>query len=603
MASARAKSFEEEALKHVQSGDTEALKEFLFNKLDAVHEREVTQVTLITIWLIEILLNLMTTMKALDQTKSDKFKLLEVELKSILLDKKVQHCLKGNQDKVLELIASHGDEDIILFAATELKDSKSVLQFLIQRKRFDDAFDVLRKEVSFRFINPLSYPIFDFIQKVNELIYEFAPILMSVSPKKMVSLLVEKGRKIDPVKIVPTLVQEGDKSGSQTVSSLSFIMFLPTQTSIHCITKLITASFLQKQEIIRYLEYCLFNLKFDDQVLHNYLLALYASIDEKKLQEFLDFKPGDDDDCEDINYDPKYILRICNENPNLKAASVLIYTKMGLLEEAIDLALEFDVDLAKKIADKTSESDEELQRKLWLKIGKKVVSSETDMQKITEFLLETNDLLQIADILPFFSDFTSIEHFKGPICESLEVYHSTINELKEEMKEAAENLKEIKNEVESLKNKHSVVRTSNSCDLCDEPILLKPFHVFPCNHLFHSNCLIVAIEPHLNPNEVKRIKDIQRMLNPTPTHAPSSGSFVGGIGSTAASMLVASSSKFGSKSQTQTTSITVDARDKLITELNDLIASECIFCGEMMISTIDQPFTSTSHDFQSSDWD
>lgn len=165
-ASTRAKSFEEEALKHVQSGDTEALKEFLFNKLDAVNEKEVTQVTLITIWLIEILLNLMTTMKTMDQTKSDKYKLLEVELKSILLDKKVQNCLKGNQDKVLELIASHGDEDIMLFAATELKDSKSVLHFLIQRKRFDDAFDVLRKEVSFRCTKSLTNLKFHFRRKL-----------------------------------------------------------------------------------------------------------------------------------------------------------------------------------------------------------------------------------------------------------------------------------------------------------------------------------------------------------------------------------------------------------------------------------------------------
>ena len=359
----------------------------------------------------------------------------------------------------------------------------------------------------------------------------------------------------------------------------------------------------QKQEVIRYLEYCLFNLKFDDKVLHNYLLALYASIDEKKLEEFLDLKRGDEEDDEEINYDPKYILRICSENPNLKAASVLIYTKIGLLEDAIDLALTFNVDLAKKIADKTS--DEELQRKLWLKIAEKVVSNETDMRKVTEFLNETNDLLQIADILPFFPDFTSIGHFKDAICESLEVYHSTITNLKEEMKEAAENLKEIKNEVEALKKKHSVVRTCNNCDLCDEAILLKPFHVFPCNHLFHSDCLLSAIQPHLRPYEVKRIEDIQRMLNPSPGHArevkPSSsaptssasafGSGIGGFGTTAAS-IVASTSKFtGPKSQpVLPLSISEDVRDKLVTEMDDLIASECFYCGEIMISTIDQPF-------------
>lgn len=348
---------------------------------------------------------------------------------------------------------------------------------------------------------------------------------------------------------------------------------------------------LQKHEVIRYLEYCLFNLKLDDKVLHNYLLALYGSIDEKKLEEFLDFK-RDEDDSDEINYDPKYVLRICSGNPNLKAASVLIYTKMGLFEEAIDLALTFDVELAKKIAYKSSDRDEELEKKLWLKIAEKVVSNETDMKKITEFLQDTNDLLQIADILPFFPDFKSIDHFKDAICESLEVYQSTINELKEEMKEAAENLKEIKNEAELLKCKHSVVRTSNVCNLCDEPILLKPFHVFPCNHLFHSDCLFDAVQAHLTPNEVKRVTDIKRMLNPAPAHAATSSTF----GSSAASMLVASTSKFSSRSQTQPIpSMTEEARHKLITEVDDLIASECYYCGEVMISTIDQPFLTSNH--------
>lgn len=337
------------------------------------------------------------------------------------------------------------------------------------------------------------------------------------------------------------------------------------------------------------------------------MLALYASIDEKKLEEFLDSKRGDEEDDEEINYDPKYILRICSQNPNLKAASVLIYTKIGLLEDAIDLALTLNVHLAKKIADKTS--DEELQRKLWLKIAERVVSNETDMRKVTEFLNETNDLLQIADILPFFPDFTSISHFKDAICESLEVYHSTITNLKEEMKEAAENLKEIKSEVEALKKKHSVVRTCNNCDLCDEAILLKPFHVFPCNHLFHSDCLLSAIQPHLRPYEVKRMEDIQRMLNLSTSHgarevkpassapssAPSSATFgsgIGGFGTTAASIVASSTSKFtGSRSQPVVPlSMSEDVRDKLVTEMDDLIASECFYCGEIMISTIDQPF-------------
>ena len=97
-----------------------------------------------------------------------------------------------------------------------------------------------------------------------------------------------------------------------------------------------------------------------------------------------------------------------------------------------------DVDLAKQHADKP-ENNEELQRKLWLRIGisclilflvhdtlslsqisdllinlfaaRHVVSEKQDVKRAMEFLHEC-DLLKIEDILPFFPDFVTIDHFK-----------------------------------------------------------------------------------------------------------------------------------------------------------------------------------------------
>lgn len=43
-----------------------------------------------------------------------------------------------------------------------------------------------------------------------------------------------------------------------------------------------------------------------------------------------------------------------------------------------------------------------------------------DIQQVMEFLQQC-DLVRIEDILPFFSDFVTIDHFKDAICKSLQV--------------------------------------------------------------------------------------------------------------------------------------------------------------------------------------
>lgn len=64
----------------------------------------------------------------------------------------------------------------------------------------------------------------------------------------------------------------------------------------------------------------------------------------------------------DIYFDLKYALRLCTKF-NKKTASVLIYSAMGLFEEAVELALQVDVELAMINADKP-EDDQELRKKV-----------------------------------------------------------------------------------------------------------------------------------------------------------------------------------------------------------------------------------------------
>lgn len=69
-------------------------------------------------------------------------------------------------------------------------------------------------------------------------------------------------------------------------------------------------------------------------------------------------------------------------------------------------------------ADKV-EDDEDLRKKLWLMVAKHVIEQEKgtkreNIRKAIAFLKETDGLLKIEDILPFFPDFALIDDFKVP---------------------------------------------------------------------------------------------------------------------------------------------------------------------------------------------
>lgn len=111
---------------------------------------------------------------------------------------------------------------------------------------------------------------------------------------------------------------------------------------------------------------------------------------------------------------------MCREN-NLTAACVHLSGLLGLWESAVELALTTnDLNLAQQLADMPPDDEVELRKKLWLKIAQHVVSGKNDIKQAMEFLQQC-DLIRIEDILPFFSDFVTIDHFKEAICNSLKV--------------------------------------------------------------------------------------------------------------------------------------------------------------------------------------
>nr|CAD7430565.1 unnamed protein product [Timema monikensis] len=186
-----------------------------------------------------------------------------------------------------------------------------------------------------------------------------------------------------------------------------------------------------------------------------------------------------------------------------------------------------------------------------------VVREKDDIEQAMQFLKEC-DMLKIEDILPFFSDFVTIDHFKDAICTSLQEYNQHIQDLKEEMEEATKSAEVIRGEIQTFRNRCSFVHSHDVCSLCDLRLLIRPFYLFPCGHRFHSDCLVSDLSPMLPPGKRNKMLELQRQLN-----------------------------LYSSREDTVSVgSATISARDQLKADIDSIVASECLFCGDMMIRSV-----------------
>jgi hypothetical protein len=189
-----------------------------------------------------------------------------------------------------------------------------------------------------------------------EMYYRFGSILMRQAPKETVESWLRQPL-LDPLQLIPSLLQ---------FQRVACDPALPNQA-------------------IRYLNHVIFHQHHTSPTIHNLLITFYASPspsirsdDDHSLLHFLSTAPSDPL-TDRPYYDLDYALRLCKQAGRTQAC-VHIYSKMGLWENSVDLALQKgDLELAKINADKPEE-DEPLRKKLWLKIARYVVQDKKDIQ-------------------------------------------------------------------------------------------------------------------------------------------------------------------------------------------------------------------------------
>jgi len=511
-------SFEEVTLKFMDLEDKTALKIYLRKKLDSLKPSEKTQITLIVIWLIELYQNQLGALRELENNEITQAEVrrLEEDFQSLLSLRNVEESIKNNKEVVYSLLGTYGDMQSGLHLAIALNDTERVIQYMLTKKQHNII---------------LTLPA---LQKDPELVYKYCAQLLHAEPDLTISMLVNLGRTLSPVKLLPSFLV------SQSEADIA----------VPC---------------IRYLEHAVKALNCKEESVHNLLVSLYVKHQPEKVLDYLPTLKNS------FSCDPKYALKQCME-AGLVREAVHLYSVLGQHERALEMALTVDVNLAADCADAAAKQadgqlSKDLGRKLWLMVARHVVQENNDIKQAMEFLKKC-DTVKIEDILPFFPDFVTIDHFKDAICESLQQYTDDIENLKQEMNEAKSASEVIRQEIIEAKAERQCVRATDRCSLCCDLLMTRPFYIFSCTHMFHSDCLAEAIYPHLPQAKQRKLIELQNLL----------------ASSTNENDLISQNSR----------SITMGKYDQVQAELDDLIASECLFCGDIMVRNIDKLFIEDS---------
>ncbi|KAG8502091.1 hypothetical protein CXB51_000253 [Gossypium anomalum] len=556
----------------------DALRTFLLRKLDNLSKDDKCQITMISTWATELYLDKINRLLLEDDTalvnRNSEYQSIIKEFRAFLSD-----C-KDVLDEVttMRLLESYGRVEELVYFASLKEQHEIVIHYYIQQGEAKKALEVLRKpavpidlQVKIKF--PMSFPshsagwlagpcIIFFIFYVTEFLIQFSPVQYKFAPDLITLDAYETvefwmaSNNLNPRKLIPAMMRYSSEPHAKN----------------------------ETHEVIKYLEFCIHNLHNEDPGIHNLLLSLYAKQeDDSSLLRFLQCKFGKgQENGPDFFYDPKYALRLCLKEKRMRAC-VHIYSMMSMHEEAVALALQIDPELAMAEADKV-EDDEDLRKKLWLMVAKHVIEQEKgtkreNIRKAIAFLKETDGLLKIEDILPFFPDFALIDDFK-------------------EMNDATHGADNIRNDISALAQRYVVIDRDEDCGVCRRKILaiggdyrmasgytavgsMAPFYVFPCGHAFHSHCLIAHVTRCTNESQAEYILDLQKQLT-----------------------LLGSEVRRESNGGLTNEAITsVSPADKLRSQLDDAVASECPFCGELMIREISLPFIMPEEAQQVASWE
>uniref|UniRef100_A0A9J2Q1C6 Vacuolar protein sorting-associated protein 18 homolog n=1 Tax=Ascaris lumbricoides TaxID=6252 RepID=A0A9J2Q1C6_ASCLU len=470
----------------------------------------------------------------------------------------VAESIKSNREAVYKLMMSHADFDSQLALAQRLQDYETVIDIYLLQSQYTKALEVIKNQkILYIYI----------LQHVPMFYYKHSSVLIEQCPFELIAAWISEDKNLQADLLLPSLYR-CQREPKMVAAALKYIKFVIDRGTT-------------------------------SKSIHNFMISLSSTYKPNELFAYFE-KCGLDKSL--VPYDVEFALRVCLEKAELKQCCVHLYCVDGLYDEAVSLALSFDVELAKRCAMQTNESAEEegdllllssagprfpleMRRRIWMKIARFVIEEQKDVEAAMKLLKDSKNVIKIQDLLPFFPEFTTIEHFKDPLCACLKehsgkimvsdlsvtsihriffrLYLFRLFELQKEMKEATEIADEIRQQMAKLKNRSTIIRASDTCALCYEQALTRPVFAFACRHFFHRDCLEKEVKAEWTEEDyakyaklLEKEKVLQKQIDDM------------------------------DKKQISTPKKRKEYGDELANvrrDMRDMTASECLLCGTAMI--------------------
>ncbi|KFY25503.1 hypothetical protein V493_04642 [Pseudogymnoascus sp. VKM F-4281 (FW-2241)] len=412
------KPFEQVALALIEHDQQDALRKYLLTKIATFKKSSVMQRIMLASWLVEIFMSKLNSLDDTIVTKAELSESLSPEQTQSQLEtiKTEFHEFvtkyKNDLDRktTYDIISSHGREEELLFFASAVNDHNYVLGYWVQRERWPETLNVLKKQTD------------------ASIFYRYSSVLITHVAADLIDILMRhptlKTRDLIPALLTYNRTFNGP---------------------------------LSKNHAVRYLLFTINTLNSTDAAVHNTLISICASHpspDESTLLSYLESQ-GDTP-----FFDSDFALRLCIQHSRIQSC-VHIYSTMGQYLQAVTLALSHNaIDLASSIANRPTLPS--LRKKLWLLVAKTVIGESDGIATALAFLSRC-PLLKIEDLIPFFPDFVVIDDFKDEICDALEGYSRSIDALREEMDGSARTAAHIKDEVAALGGRYAIVEPGEKC--------------------------------------------------------------------------------------------------------------------------------------------
>jgi hypothetical protein len=65
------------------------------------------------------------------------------------------------------------------------------------------------------------------------------------------------------------------------------------------------------------------------------------------------------------------------------------------------------------------------------------------------------------------------------------------------MEEATKSAHLVREDIQSFRNRFTFISSDETCEVCNVTLMIRPFYMFPCQHKFHTDCLMNELNPLL----------------------------------------------------------------------------------------------------------